>query len=166
MSGNLPHRVQGFCRGCGRNTLILGAGNHVVCGHLECPDPTAVDRLLDSLPSGTPARIAVPYDPVANVRAAAEYVKSQYKIPEPLGTPPSVGRIVHVAAKDRKCMAAIIIRVYTEQDPPEDPELVPGVVASEWVELSGLGAAYTYLGAVCHDELTKLPQTWHWPERV
>jgi hypothetical protein len=42
--------VIGHCPACGRTSLIMnddGGAGHLVCGHLECPDPTAVDRLLD-----------------------------------------------------------------------------------------------------------------------
>lgn len=41
------HHLHGHCPACGRTSLMTGAGGHIVCGHLECPDPTALDRLLD-----------------------------------------------------------------------------------------------------------------------
>jgi hypothetical protein len=41
------NHLQGHCPACGRTSLMTGAGGHITCGHLECPDPTAVDRLLD-----------------------------------------------------------------------------------------------------------------------
>lgn len=38
--------VFGYCpMGCGA-TLILGAGGHVTCGYLPCPDPAALNRIL------------------------------------------------------------------------------------------------------------------------
>ncbi len=43
MSGE---NVVGYCpMGCGQ-TLMLGTGGHVTCGHLPCPDPCAVDSIL------------------------------------------------------------------------------------------------------------------------
>lgn len=41
------HHLQGHCPACGRTSLMTGSGGHITCGHLECPDPTALDRLLD-----------------------------------------------------------------------------------------------------------------------
>lgn len=38
--------VQGRCPACSRSTLILGAGGHVTCSHLDCPAPTAADEVL------------------------------------------------------------------------------------------------------------------------
>ncbi|MBM7788879.1 DUF6085 family protein [Tenggerimyces flavus] len=39
-------RVEGYCPvGCGQ-TLMLGAGGHVYCSYLACPEPTAVDEIL------------------------------------------------------------------------------------------------------------------------
>lgn len=39
--------VAGFCpMGCGA-TLFVGSGGHVTCRRISCPDPSAVDRLLD-----------------------------------------------------------------------------------------------------------------------
>lgn len=41
-------RVAGYCpMGCGR-TLFLGSSGHVTCSYLPCPNPTAVDTLLDN----------------------------------------------------------------------------------------------------------------------
>lgn len=40
-------RVVGYCpMGCGQ-TLFLGTGGHVTCSYIPCPDPTAVDTVLD-----------------------------------------------------------------------------------------------------------------------
>lgn len=40
-------RVHGFCpMGCGE-TLFLGAGGHVTCSLIDCPDPCAGDTILD-----------------------------------------------------------------------------------------------------------------------
>lgn len=39
-------RVVGYCpMGCGE-TLFLGAGGHITCSFLECPNPSAVDEIL------------------------------------------------------------------------------------------------------------------------
>jgi hypothetical protein len=39
--------VRGYCpMGCGE-TLMLGAGGYVTCGHLDCPQPSAVSDILD-----------------------------------------------------------------------------------------------------------------------
>jgi hypothetical protein len=39
--------VQGYCpMGCGR-TLFLGEGGHITCSWAMCPDPSAVDELLN-----------------------------------------------------------------------------------------------------------------------
>lgn len=40
-----PH-VQGRCPACSRTALILGAGGHITCSHIDCPDPCAADDLL------------------------------------------------------------------------------------------------------------------------
>jgi hypothetical protein len=46
MADRFP-RVVGYCpMGCGE-TLMLADGGHVTCTYLECPDPCAVDTLLD-----------------------------------------------------------------------------------------------------------------------
>jgi len=40
--------VKGRCpMGCGE-TLFLGAGGHVTCSFIDCPDPAAVDDWLQS----------------------------------------------------------------------------------------------------------------------
>lgn len=40
-------RIAGFCpMGCGES-LFVGAEGHVTCGHLSCPNPTAVDDILN-----------------------------------------------------------------------------------------------------------------------
>jgi hypothetical protein len=40
-------KVVGSCpMGCGA-TLFLGAGGHVTCSFIGCPDPSAVDKILD-----------------------------------------------------------------------------------------------------------------------
>jgi hypothetical protein len=39
--------VQGYCpMGCG-TTLFLGASGHVTCSFVDCPNPCAVDEILD-----------------------------------------------------------------------------------------------------------------------
>lgn len=39
--------VAGYCpMGCG-STLFLGAGGRITCRHIDCPNPSAVDDLLD-----------------------------------------------------------------------------------------------------------------------
>lgn len=39
-------KVAGYCpMGCGE-TLFLGEGGHVLCSLIECPNPAAVDELL------------------------------------------------------------------------------------------------------------------------
>lgn len=40
-------RLAGHCPGCGGSTLFVGDGGHITCSLLDCPDPTAVDRILD-----------------------------------------------------------------------------------------------------------------------
>lgn len=42
--------VEGYCPECGGRTLILGAGGHVTCSWINCPDPSAVDALLNTVP--------------------------------------------------------------------------------------------------------------------
>lgn len=86
---------------------------------------------------------------------------------------PSVGRIVHYVARGSAdgqfpstCRAAIIAEVYSKQNPPREPEAVPGVETAEWVALAVLNPTGMFFNDVCHDELTKQGGTWHWPERV
>ncbi|WP_282790867.1 DUF6085 family protein [Streptomyces sp. CC224B] len=38
--------VQGRCPACRSASLFLGAGGHVTCARLDCPDPSAADELL------------------------------------------------------------------------------------------------------------------------
>lgn len=45
--------VAGQCPACG-GTLYLGAGGHVICPRLACPDPVAADRLLHGEPGPWP----------------------------------------------------------------------------------------------------------------
>lgn len=45
-TGGIWH-VKGHCPACGRTSLVVGVENYLVCGHLECPDPEALNRLLD-----------------------------------------------------------------------------------------------------------------------
>lgn len=45
--------VQGRCPACSRTTLILGAGGHVTCSHLDCTDPCAADEVLHRQTIGT-----------------------------------------------------------------------------------------------------------------
>lgn len=44
--------VQGRCPACSRSTLILSAGGHVTCSHLECSSPTAADDVLHRQTTG------------------------------------------------------------------------------------------------------------------
>lgn len=39
--------VAGHCPACGWQSLFLGKGGHVTCARLACPNPTAVDEILD-----------------------------------------------------------------------------------------------------------------------
>lgn len=39
-------RVQGRCPACNGSSLFLGAGGHVTCSRLDCPDPTKADDML------------------------------------------------------------------------------------------------------------------------
>jgi hypothetical protein len=42
-----PTDIAGYCpMGCGE-TLFLADGGHITCSYLHCPEPTAVDQLLD-----------------------------------------------------------------------------------------------------------------------
>ena len=41
-----PH-VVGHCPACGSSSLFLGEGGHVTCARLDCPNPAAVNELLD-----------------------------------------------------------------------------------------------------------------------
>jgi hypothetical protein len=56
--------------------------------------------------------------------------------------------------------------VYGPDNPHPDPEIVAGVEGSEWVALTVLNPKGWLCNDACHDETTKLPGTWHWPERV
>jgi hypothetical protein len=44
-----PHeRIETRCPACGNATLFIGAGGHLVCSWLKCPDPgvgTVIDQL-------------------------------------------------------------------------------------------------------------------------
>lgn len=41
-------KVQGYCpMGCGE-TLFVGAGGHITCSYIPCPNPVAVDILLQT----------------------------------------------------------------------------------------------------------------------
>jgi hypothetical protein len=48
--------VQGRCPACGWTTLFLGAGGHVTCARLDCPNPCAAD---DQLHQTRPAEAAL-----------------------------------------------------------------------------------------------------------
>lgn len=38
--------LKGYCpMGCGQ-TLFVGAGGHITCSRIDCPNPTAVDQIL------------------------------------------------------------------------------------------------------------------------
>jgi hypothetical protein len=80
---------------------------------------------------------------------------------------PSIGRIVHYVGwgeKDLHC-AAIITDVHLDQHP--DLELV-GVHIFAPPRITRLPAMLhgaDDIDNVCHDEETKKPGTWHWPEQ-
>ncbi|MFF8412874.1 DUF6085 family protein [Streptomyces omiyaensis] len=40
--------VQGQCPACRGTSLFLGAGGHVTCARIDCPNPTAADDFLHS----------------------------------------------------------------------------------------------------------------------
>lgn len=39
--------VKGYCPACGHQSLFVGAGGHITCSSLECPNPSAVDTILE-----------------------------------------------------------------------------------------------------------------------
>lgn len=89
--------VAGRCpMGCG-STLFLGAGGHVTCSFVDCPDPAAVDELLKAADGVVLTawsrrqieKIAVRLQ--ANVTAALEQVIDEY-IPRCPTVIPGVGR--------------------------------------------------------------------------
>ncbi|SFD13463.1 DUF6085 family protein [Streptomyces aidingensis] len=49
--------VQGRCPACGKPSLFLGAGGHVTCRRLDCPNPSAADDLLHAGPQPDPATL-------------------------------------------------------------------------------------------------------------
>lgn len=86
---------------------------------------------------------------------------------------PSVGRIVHYQSYGTpggeyasKCRAAIVADVYSVDNPHPDPEVHTEAEGAEWVALVVLNPSGMFFNDACHDELTKLGGTWHWPERV
>lgn len=42
----LRQKVAGRCPVCNGESLFLGAGGHVTCSRIECPDPCSADELL------------------------------------------------------------------------------------------------------------------------
>ena len=92
--------------------------------------------------------------------------------------PPSLGRIVHVVLKDGQHRAAIVAHDFGNDRPNLDvvldlqndlneeyfvrldlfPEEVRSFLRWHFGKLS--------LGSAVHDEDTKAPGTWHWPEKV
>ncbi|MCC6271246.1 MAG: hypothetical protein IT190_08210, partial [Microbacteriaceae bacterium] len=68
VSGSLPrfHKVAGTCPACSGSTLMLGAGDHVTCSWIGCPDPMAARRRL------------APLDDAAIERAARAMFKRVY----------------------------------------------------------------------------------------
>lgn len=85
---------------------------------------------------------------------------------------PSIGRIVHYTSYGtpggefgKRCRAAVVADVYGPDNPHPDPEVLTGVEGSEWVALTVLNPKGVFFNDACHDELTKLGGTWHWPER-
>ncbi len=91
---------------------------------------------------------------------------------------PSVGRVVHyqsfgtpvredgTQAFTGKCRAALVADVYSADNPHPDPEVHTEAEGAEWVALAVLNPTGMFFNDACHDELTKLGGTWHWPERV
>lgn len=45
LAAGLP-LVRGNCPACGRASLFLGAGGHVTCSIIDCPNPSAADEQL------------------------------------------------------------------------------------------------------------------------
>ena len=86
---------------------------------------------------------------------------------------PSVGRTVHYRSFGTpggeyapRCRAAIVADVYSLDNPHPDPEVHPEAEGAEWVALAVLNPTGMFFNDACHDELTKLGGTWHWPERT
>jgi hypothetical protein len=96
-------------------------------------------------------------------------VSGHSKVGEVELQPASVGRIVHYIAPPtqevpQRCRAAVITDVYGEGFTHPDEGIVAGVPGSEWVRVTLFAERMDM--DVCHDETTRLPRTWHWPERV
>lgn len=91
---------------------------------------------------------------------------------------PSVGRIVHyrshgtpvredgTQAHPPQCRAAMVTDVYDETNPHPDPEVHTEAEGAEWVALHVFNPRGDFYDDACHDELTRLGGTWHWPERT
>lgn len=91
---------------------------------------------------------------------------------------PSVGQIVHyqsfgtpvredgTQAFTGKCRAAVVVDVYSADNPHPDPEVHTEAEGAEWVALAVLNPTGMFFNDACHDELTKQGGTWHFPERV
>ncbi len=52
------HKVAGTCPACSGSTLMLGAGDHVTCSRIGCPDPMAASRRLVPLDDAAIGRAA------------------------------------------------------------------------------------------------------------
>ncbi|MCX5144633.1 DUF6085 family protein [Streptomyces sp. NBC_00338] len=46
LAGRIVTDIQGRCPACGSASLFLGEGGHVTCSRIDCPNPGAVDDLL------------------------------------------------------------------------------------------------------------------------
>ncbi len=60
------HKVAGTCPACSGSTLMLGAGEHVTCSWIGCPDPMAARRRLAPLDDAAIERAAlvIPSGPI------------------------------------------------------------------------------------------------------
>ena len=57
-----PAVVNGRCPACGSPSLFVGSGGYVTCGYAACPDPAAVDELLqvNQKKTGVPSLVETP----------------------------------------------------------------------------------------------------------
>jgi hypothetical protein len=62
-------RIYGYCpMGCGK-TLRLDADGHIHCVHITCPDPRAIDKLLNDIRMRDTLREAVGSGPTRQTKA-------------------------------------------------------------------------------------------------
>lgn len=69
--------VQGRCPACHGASLFLGAGGHVTCSRLDCPDPCKADDLLHRGKPGPPATEAADAETTTRVFAALHHGAEQ-----------------------------------------------------------------------------------------